>query len=304
MSAQAPSLFIGMVTHARSRFNADGAANRMMESLALAAEALGIDVVSVVGDRDDYDPVQFPMSRMNLIRWAVHQARLEYRWRRYLAAGGADDLAVHGRDLLIWGAMTAKRAVESVSPHPWDAVEDLTGAKAAVRLLNIDLSHLRLMDEAAKSGCDWVLILEDDAGFSDPDVAMREVAGVMAAIADTGAGFVSLSESLGLNELGVGGILAPAPDLESGIASKRSLWRASRPVTNTVCANLYRRGFLAMVREEIGRQGLVPVAPIDWRLNAALMALFEGGRVDSQTCLWLRPGAFVQRSMHGSVNGS
>jgi hypothetical protein len=112
-----------------------------------------------------------------------------------------------------------------------------------------------------------------------------------------------MSESIGLRELGVEGILAPAPELDHAAMSGRALWRASRPITNTVCANLYRRGLLAMVREEIGRQGLVPVAPIDWRLNEALMSLFEKGAVDSETCLWLRPGVFVQRSMHGSVTG-
>ena len=298
MSTQSPSLFIGMVTHARSRFNSEGAAVSLVESLELHARNLGIDVVSTVSDRDDYDPERFPVTRRALIHWSAHQAWLEYRWRRYLAAAGDYGVLGLGLDLAKWGGMTVKRSALSLAPRPWLTVGDLVGSRAAVRLINIDLSHLRLMDEAADSGCDWALILEDDAGASDPEEAMKKVAGAMSALAGSRAGFVSMSESIGLGELGVEGILTPAANVNDSALPGGTLWRASRPVTNTVCANLYRTEFLSLVREEIGRQGLLPVAPIDWRLNSALMVLFARGAVDADTCLWLRPGAFVQRSMH------
>lgn len=301
MSAQAVSLFIGMVTHARSRFDANGAARGLVDSLAKEAGRLGMNVVAAVSDRDDYDPKRYPLTRWELIRSAVYQARLEHRWRRYVADAAAAGAVDRGLDLVLWGGMTVKRTADSLAPRPWGPTEGLAGTKSAVRLINIDLSHLRLMDEAAASGCEWVLILEDDAGTADAESAVRDVASVMAALADTHTGFVTMSESIGHDALGVGGILTPAPDLDNGAMFGRELWRASRPVTNTVCANLYRPWLLAMVRAEIGRQGLLPVAPIDWRLNAALMVLYEKGVVDSETCLWARPGVFTQRSMHDSV---
>jgi hypothetical protein len=294
-----------MVTHVRSRFNSDGAATRLAHELGAAAADLGLPVTVAISDRDDYDPGTYPITRGELVRSAVHQARLEYRWRRYLAAGNdAGGTAAHARDLAMWAGMTAKRVPQALAPFPTKPTAELSGTKAAVRLLNIDLSHLRLMDEALASGAQWALLLEDDAGATKASAAMAVISALMTAVADDGTGFVNVSESIGLAELGVERILTPAVGPGLGPGSGHSMWRASRPVTNTVCANLFRTGFLAVLRAEIVRQGLLPVAPIDWRVNAALLALHARGEVGGGTCAWVRPGVFTQRSMHGSVAGS
>ena len=43
---------------------------------------------------------------------------------------------------------------------------------------------------------------------------------------------------------------------------------------------------------------MTPVAPIDWKLNRALMELWRDGALGPSDCWWVEPGPIVQRSMH------
>jgi hypothetical protein len=78
------------------------------------------------------------------------------------------------------------------------------------------------------------------------------------------------------------------------------VFAASRPITNTVCANLVRSDFAGRLAAGIRQRGLIPVAPIDWRVNEVVMDLFDSGELDATSCLWVSPGLFVQRSMHAA----
>jgi hypothetical protein len=40
-----------------------------------------------------------------------------------------------------------------------------------------------------------------------------------------------------------------------------------------------------------------PVIPIDWKLNSALMTLFDNGRPGQVVCLFVEPGPITQLSM-------
>jgi len=291
------SVFVGMVTHARSRFNVDGAAASMTLGLAEQLREVGLEVEVFVSDRDDYDPVAMPLRRTTLVRSAVHQAALERRWRRYLVAGGAAGRGA-ASDLVVQTGMAGKRVSQSIGRQPWKAAPDLPGAKAVTRLLNIDLSHLRLMAEADAYSSEWTLILEDDAGVADLALAARQLAWLTAALSDTYVDFASLSESLSLDELGVAELLQPAGDIPVPTNLGLVLMRATRPITNTVCATLYRTSYLRKLRASILRSGLSPVAPIDWRVNEAIMDLVDQGELDEQSCVWVKPGIFLQRSMH------
>ncbi|MDI1290907.1 MAG: hypothetical protein PSX37_13280, partial [bacterium] len=206
------SVFVGMVTHARSRFNVDGAAAALTLRLADELRETGQDVEVLVSDRDDYDPQAMPLRRTTLVRSALHQAALERRWRRYLVAGGAAGRGA-ASDLVVQTGMATKRASQSIGRRPWRAPAVLPGAKAVTRLLNIDLSHLRLMAEADAHGSEWTLILEDDAGVADLSLAARQLSWLTSALADTYVDFASLSESLSLDELGVAELLHPAGDI-------------------------------------------------------------------------------------------
>ena len=290
-----PSLFLGMVTHPRSRFNVDGAATHRLEALAAAAAAHGPVAGTLVSDRNDYSPSVDPLSRTTLVKSAWHQARLEYRWRRYLRSGG-DGVA---RDTAVLAAMGLRRGADALAGSWSDRHDQRSGRRAAVRLINIDLSHLRVMDAARASGAGWTLVLEDDAGTPDPLEAMSAVATVIERLDATPVQFACLSTSISTADLGVEGLLSPVPG--PPLAGGRTLLAADRPVTNTVCANLYRTTFLERLQADIRQRGLVPVVPIDWRLNEAILSMTAEGSLGAGSCVWIEPGIFVQRSMHGSI---
>lgn len=285
-------LHLGVVTHPRSRFNVDGAAGVLVESLGALLRNRGADVSTVVSDRNDYDPALWPLTRSELVQSGWHQSLLEYRWRRYLADGSTTV-----SDAALLAAMSARRMGEAAIGGLVPSSEARYGRTAARRLLNIDLSHLRVLDGAAETGADWVLVLEDDAWPDDPEAAAEGVLALIAAAGDTPMQFASLSTSLSHEQLGVAHLLRPAGELVLASGS-RALLATARPVTNTVCATLYRASFSSRVASSIRAAGLVPVVPIDWRLNQVILDLWSNGDLDADSALWVEPGLFVQRSMH------
>jgi hypothetical protein len=279
-------LLIGVVTHARSRFRDD--AERTASALA---GLLGrrLEATAFISARDDHDPDAIPLTRELLGISARHQAELEDRWRGYL--GGR-------RSPMRRTAMTARRIARAYGARPWAGADGAPGTRELRRLLNIDLSHLRVLDEVARSGATWGLVLEDDAAMPD-EAAAAEVVAWLVANVPADAAFVSLSRSLDAHTLGVEALLAPAADVAVPAELGVRLLRAQRPVTNTVCATLYRAGYAVTLADGIRKRGLTPVAPIDWRVNEVLMDLVAERRLDERSCLWVEPAPFVQRSMHG-----
>jgi hypothetical protein len=76
------------------------------------------------------------------------------------------------------------------------------------------------------------------------------------------------------------------------------VYLASRPITNTVCAILYSREFLTTLVQELEALPMEPVLSIDWKLNVALMNLFESNKLDGFECWWVEPAPIKQMSMH------
>ena len=164
------------------------------------------------------------------------------------------------------------------------------------RLLNIEASHHDLMKRGLESGSDYVLILEDDA-FSDQlaDLA-NGISGLMKA--SSTPAFVNLSESFSVSELGVGHLLTVKADTLWKGDDSRVVYLANRPITNTVCAILYSREFLANVVQEMEALPMEPVLSIDWKLNVALMNLYEADGLGDLECWWVEPAPIKQMSMH------
>ena len=286
------AVHVGLVTHPRSRFDADGTATRQAQDLADARGRRGAGAGLLISDRDDYDAQALPLGRAELRRSARYQADLEYRWRRYLASAGGRPARAGGLDRVLGLAMAGKRQVRTEALWPWS--DGAAGRTAATRLLNIDLSHLRALDAGVASGADWVLVLEDDARVDDVEAAVDDVLAAVAAVEGTPVAFVSVSESIPLAELGVDGIVG------GRLSASAPSWlvATTTPVTNTVCANLYRSSFAADLAAGIRARGLLPVAPIDWRLNEQVMAMVADGRLGPSSCAWALPGLFLQASMH------
>jgi len=285
----APRVFIGVVTHEGSRFREPATAQ--LDALAARARDRGWQVATAVNAHDGYSREEFPLGRGVILRSALAQARLEHRWRRYLAHG--EELPpVAGaarwiRDAALLAGTATVRSARYLGPRPLSPVDRLPGSSAVVRLLNIDLSHIDLLQQAQES--DWALILEDDAQAEGGPAAMDRVLDAFDALAGTPVAFINASRSIDHDALGVAGLLGPRVDGR----------RAARiPITNTVCAVAYSASTLAWLPHAIEGSGLMPVVPIDWRLNRAVMDAVHERRLGPDACVWLDPAPFVQGSMH------
>lgn len=266
--ASSPDLLLGLVTHERSRYRESG--ELTLQAVADAAREAGIQCEILISDRNDADISKYRIDRSTIRRSALHQAALEARWRRHLDHlwGGA------AGDLLLTGAMAVRRSLASPD--------------TIIRLLNIDLSHLRIWRTALARGAPAALVLEDDAELRNDEIG-AVIAGLLNYVAQQTV-LVNCSASIELSALGADGILRDAPT--TALDPGHMLVRPTRALTNTVCANLYSAEALRVLVSFIDYRGLVPVAPIDWRVNECLL---ENPQIHTW---WLDPPPFQQGSMH------
>lgn len=207
------------------------------------------------------------------------ELHLDRRWRTYLGTGkGARWWATHT-------ARWAHRGWRRLTPPPVTSV---------LRLLNIELSHLQLMRQGLASGASWVLILEDDAASAIPEDLAHGLEGLMHSPREIS--FVNLSRSFTLEELGINHLLEPGKAMPWQGDSAREVIPVSKPVTNTVCAILYRADFLASLIDAIDALPLEPVVPIDWKLNLALLEMMTDKDTIAQ-CMMVEPPPITQMSM-------
>ena len=268
----APRFLIGVVTHEGSRFpEAIGDAGAAA-SLASALRALDCDVSIRVMAEDLWAGEATPA----MVQASLNaQLALEAAWGRFLG---------RSRTASWWleqGLRTLGRVRRRLSPPSPSMVR---------RLLNIELAHMTLLRVGLDSGADVMVVLEDDAVLEDPVDAAAGLLGLLS----LDWGYVSISASFGSGHLRVGGLLSPAGTWAG--TRTRQVLRSSLPVTDTVCAMAYRGDFLATLVPALDQVPQQPVLPIDWKLNAALMAMAR--RADlSQACLLVEPGPFRQGSM-------
>jgi len=169
------------------------------------------------------------------------------------------------------------------------------GQRRLLRLANIEAAHMAILTSAADSGCQWALVLEDDAVAANvPALADALVAHLSGWNATDQPEYVNMSESFSLSKLGIDHLMKHHGTWDSACA----VLSAERPVTNTVCAILYRSTFLKDLLRTFQKIPMEPIVPIDWKLNAALMRLVREGRIGSGDCFTLEPAPIRQSSMH------
>ena len=261
-------LVLGLVTHSHSRYRHAG--EQTAHTVAAALEAQGLRTEVIISDRNDADPNQYRIDRALILRTAQHQAALEARWRKHLSYQWGGPIG----DPVLTLAMATRRAMGSPD--------------GLMRLLNIDLSHLRIWRTALAQGAMAALVLEDDADLLTTDIGAI-FADVMPLIAHQQV-LINCSASIDAETLGAQHLLQDAPT--TAISPHHLMRHPSRAVTNTVCANLYSAEFLAALVSFIDSRGLVPIAPIDWRVNEFLL---ENPQAHTW---WLDPAPFRQGSMH------
>lgn len=266
-------LFIGLVTHPRTRFPDSRGGDGLMAQLAGALEPLGISTTTQVEDRD-------------------------------LAAGipdlSAEDLADSQRYLLdvqrAW-ASYCSRGRAKLRLQQWvgairGSIEPATALQAR-RLLNIELAHLELMSFSIETGSDFTMIIEDDAGCSEVESLACDLDNLMAR--SPAPYMAHVSTSFSPEELGIEGLV---DSVEQQWSNGGKELRLKRPVTNTVCATVYRQDFLVALHNLWRAEPLLPVIPVDWRLNALLMRMHANGLLPEGYSSLVHPSPIIQRSLH------
>ncbi|MDD2818494.1 MAG: hypothetical protein PHN51_06825 [Candidatus Nanopelagicales bacterium] len=284
-------LFIGVVSHLGSRFSQNQEEGGLAFGLARALEMLGRSIEIQVNTLDAWSPEVLPLSPEVGRASAFASLDFEQTWDTYLNEGVSTSITARFRRS---GEFQARRLKLGLAARSSSFAS--SSVAATRRLLNIELSHLHLWREGLASGAQWILILEDDGGCADlGDLS----AGLDALLTADGADwlYANISASFDATQLGVRHLLTPSSLRWKGGAI-RTIQSASRPISNTVCAIVYRREFLDEVVSQFELLPLEPVIPIDFKLNAALMALYANGKIKAGDCLQVEPAPIVQMSMH------
>lgn len=282
----AVKIALGLVTHEGSRFNKEGAAEVQIASIAQALTAAGHDVELLISDRDDFDPARYSLGFADRIVSAWSQASLESRWSAHL--GRLQPKASSSAALLEFANHLGSGLRRSLSAAGVPGFGRDLDRISLTRLINIDLSHLRVWQAAHDWRADTALVLEDDARLAEPD-SQTTLADLLTALPTEGPVLSVLSRSISTTELKVRNVLDRSEPLDPHQPELRLL---PVPVTNTVCANTYSQELISGLLASITPESLTPVHPIDWRLNRYLL---DNPKV---TCLWSEPAPFVQMSMH------
>ena len=290
-------LFIGVVSHVGSRFAQNQGENGLAASLGRALAPLGVSSQVEINLRDAWDP-----SILNLDLEEAHSSqraslKFEKNWLDYLSEGSSASQRTRMAKRIEfkargWFMLAGFRRVSGHEPS----------LKALRRLINIELSHRHLWRSAIESGAQWALIIEDDGGCSDIEDLALGIQHLIQQIPNSDPSqsrpqYVNISSSFSADELGVRGLLRESNHIWKG-SRKRIIQESSRPITNTVCAILYRREFLEAIVEEFAQMPFSPVIPIDFKLNQALINLFKSGKLTDGACWQVEPSPIVQMSMH------
>lgn len=271
-----PALFVGVVSHEGSRFSVSQGRDGLARQLASVIADCEVRVNTV----DMLDESVRRVGPSSVQETLTAELKLDRRWSSFLGK------PMRARWWTIHTLRIIRRGWLRLRPP---------GPAMVRRLLNIELSHLDLMRRGLESGAPWVLILEDDAftsDITDLSVGMRELL-----VHSPAPAFVNLSQSFDLDELGIDHLLAPVGGVTWGGPTPRRVVGARRPVTNTVCAILYSRDFLMDLVAAFDALPMEPVVPIDWKLNLALMDMFDAGQIGPGECWLVEPAPITQMSM-------
>ncbi len=266
-------LFIGLVTHPRSQFPESRGSHGLMGQLADELSALGMEISTYCEDRDLADSME-ELTAQELANSRRYLLQVQRDWASYISH---DSKSLR---LQQWVAQV-RRAVEPQS------------SRAARRLLNIELAHLEIMTASLATRADFTLIIEDDAHCPDTQALAGDLNDLMMR---TEAPYMShVSTSFSPKQLGIDGLVSGE---ERRWSNGGHEFRLLRPVTNTVCATMYRQDFLLDLHQHWRAEKLVPVIPVDWRLNALLMDMYATGDLPKGYATVVFPSPIIQRSLH------
>jgi hypothetical protein len=265
-----------------------------VSQLAVGLRERGFSVHVRINDQDMLTTDVLPLDRDEVLRSIAAELALEEEWRRYLSPGNS-----HAGLSALMIVRRAYRTIRLAPPWKRSLDPDDPGIRMLRRLVNIELSHLDLMRQAVDVQSSWALIVEDDAWTKDAPQFADDLAKLVKARAnEPQPAFVNISESFGHGQLGTQEHLQSVGTWSATAGVTGDLLSASRPVTNTVCAILYRTAFLRELVLQMDAIPISPVLPIDWKLNRALLTMFHAGHIGAGDCWTVSPAPLLQRSMH------
>ena len=287
-------IFLGLVTHPATGFTLAASPEGLLPSLQTLLTTQGTQAQLSIHDTDEWTEDVLWIDRTAVEASIDAELDIEKRWRRYI------DPSVP--KVFLDAFMDIRRLYRRRKFLPRSGGElrsDDPGFRMVRRLVNIEIAHMSLLRQAASSNCEWTLIAEDDAASTDPSaLAQALTTFVHEQAPNTQPKYVNVSRSFNHRRLRVRGLLQSIGtwgEPTSGI----EVLQASRPITNTVCAILYRTDFLANLVHTMNEIPLEPVVPIDWKLNEAIMQMHDSGELTSGDCWILDPAPIVQSSMVG-----
>ena len=282
-----PSLFIGLVTHPKSRYTNATAPTGLMASLAEEMRSSGWDVSCSVAADNRMEDNQIDLSREAVLASIHAELEAERRWMQFQNPA---PLSLKDSTVLRLREHFRRWKYARRSPHSTRA-----GRAMVLRLANIEASHVRLLHEAAESGAQWALIVEDDAfttNVTELAHALDQHLTQWTEVAQPK--FINISRSFPLAQLR----LRQALTDEGAWDSSARILSAAVPFTNTVCAIVYRGAFLADLNRALDSIPMEPVVPIDWKLNLAIMQAAAKAQLKAGDCYVIDPAPILQGSMH------
>ena len=274
-------LFIGVVSHPRTAYKVNQGPEGLAAKLATELRRQGTPCSFEVNTDNCFEQSGIRSNGAVFRRGIAEELRVENVWKTFM--GTPRSLKGSVKHMARWIRVQTYRFRKP----------DLSEVK---RLVNIEMSHIALMRKGLDSGAQWVLILEDDAGCNQIDELARGIHEIL------GSGlpmsYVNLSDSFSLSELEVEHLLTPSSRFSWPGSHDRIVLESKKPATNTVCAILYRSSFLGGLVDSLTAIPTEPLLPIDWKLNLALVAMWERGEVGPGDCWFIDPGPIVQLSMH------
>lgn len=280
--ATSPLIFIGLVTHPNTRFKNSQTATGVTRRLDAELRRKGINVCTTICAENFCN---YSIGRYTTAQSKIAQKTASIYWKYYLRKQYPPTYKLV--------AVFIKSLAE--------ALKDFFSKKAQTatrRLINIELAHLSLMQQALNARASWAIIIEDDASCDNIEDLADGILGIIGSPLQPS--YINLSLSFTPEQLNAESLLHIDPDFTWKGATNRSILRSSLPITNTVCAVAYEASFLRDLLKLMKGMGVFPVLPIDWKLNMALIKLCHTKSLKQhyRGCLFVEPGPLVQGSLH------
>ena len=285
-------MFLGLVTHPNTRFPQAASPEGLVPGLQATLQDQGMRTRIAVHDTDEWTEMVLRIDRSVVEASIDRELEIEKHWRRYI------DPSVP--EWLLSAFMSVRRVYRR-----WKfldgAGQELNasdrGFRMVQRLVNIEIAHMSLLRQAMNSDCEWTLIAEDDATNDDiPSLARELEAFTTDRRHECQPKYVNVSRSFNHRRLRVRNLVEPVGAWGTTPTGMEIL-QTRRPITNTVCAILYRTEFLATLLPTLEGIPLAPVVPIDWKLNQAIMQMSGAGQLTHGDCWLVEPAPIVQSSM-------